>query len=913
MRNLSNLFLLLALLLLIMPAVAKTTEPPFQVGDWFECEMEFIHDVPIFHNHWANNDSVDLIQQYLSVKFVMTQNSFDSVEIWDYEIVRYRLLHGIYPAKDNNYQRNAHCLDIWCPEYFTDNFDSVRQSFKGSITLANNSIKEHSLKYDPSQLTKKMGATSIFPIHSERDTYGVSKITGGGGALNTKVEQLFSLIYFTKNITHNRKALLNLFKIEHVEFEESDSVSFSINDKDFSNNYTAYLLPNGLAYSFKDKYNQKVMAITNASFDLPNMAVVTINDKRSTTEERKKYFDNIVIQFGNPAHVISQKIKTNQTVSNYTFELKSGVEMILSNYTLPRQYIFVEPGDSIQINIQDDENTPLIISGSYNNTEYHKLAIGTDAQIMASTLSPECKAYLTLKNKIHSTYQDLETASNMKDYQRAMVDFYFLKSFHYKGLFEFDNVLTVIGMGNLEQHKKMQASGAPFRRDFKFKYYNAISNFSHFSLYAELYSMLKGAIVLDRKSYYDEFFKNCGDTLVTNKLASSLNGVKSVQVGMNLPFLKLLTEHNQEVDILPKKGNFGLLFLYVITNDLKSLGNIFLSELPDNVQYVSYQMNRDKQVKSFAKITETSLSKANSLELFGHPSMTDSLNNLLYGSNVSVMILYDDKGEIVYNSPYNPNNEKQILEIKEAIQKAKSKPISKSMTLLLIILASVGGTILLSYIIYRIRLAGLNKKNAREQLIQELKLKSVQSQLNPHFLFNALNSIQVLVKSGNTQKADKYLVGFSELLRSVLQNADKRLVPLSEELKMVNRYCELEKLRLDFDCELKTDTQTNLDLIEVPYMLLQPIIENAIKHGVVKANERGMLKIEITETNSVIHICVTDNGSGFDGVPLEVMKEKGRGLKLSLEKLQSIYGADADFQFLAANPGTTVSIKLKIG
>ncbi|HPB06336.1 MAG TPA: histidine kinase, partial [Prolixibacteraceae bacterium] len=154
---------------------------------------------------------------------------------------------------------------------------------------------------------------------------------------------------------------------------------------------------------------------------------------------------------------------------------------------------------------------------------------------------------------------------------------------------------------------------------------------------------------------------------------------------------------------------------------------------------------------------------------------------------------------------------------------------------------------------------------------------------------------------------------FSELLRNVLQNADKRLVPLSEELKMVNRYCELEKLRLDFDCELTTHVQTNLDLIEVPYMLLQPIIENAIKHGVNKANGRGKLKVEIAETNSVLHIGVTDNGPGFDGVPLEVLKEKGRGLKLSLEKLQSIYGNEAEFVFLAANPGTTVSIKLKIG
>ena len=80
-----------------------------------------------------------------------------------------------------------------------------------------------------------------------------------------------------------------------------------------------------------------------------------------------------------------------------------------------------------------------------------------------------------------------------------------------------------------------------------------------------------------------------------------------------------------------------------------------------------------------------------------------------------------------------------------------------------------------------------------------------------------------------------------------------------------------------------------------------------------KANGRGKLKIEILENNTELNFRVTDNGPGFDGVPLEVLKEKGRGLKLSLEKLQSIYGNEAEFVFLAANPGTTVSIKLKIG
>jgi len=470
----------------------------------------------------------------------------------------------------------------------------------------------------------------------------------------------------------------------------------------------------------------------------------------------------------------------------------------------------------------------------------------------------------------------------------------------------------------MEQQKRIHASGAPFYTNFKYQYYNALSNFSQFSLYAQLYSILQQSNVLERESYYDEFLQKCGDTLITNKLSTKLNSVKSVQAGMKLPFTTLLTEHELEVDILPKKGKFGLLFLYVLPKDWESLKNSLQKELPENVQYVSYEISRKPIIKSDYRLTETALSKADSLELYGHPSKTSEMDNLLYDSLEGILILYDDKGRIWYNSAYyhnsiENNNEQYINAIKEAIEKAKTKPLNRSKNILLILLLSVIGSVSLTFLFYRIRIAQLTKKNARQQLIQELKLKSVQSQLNPHFLFNALNSIQVLVKSGDTKQADNYLVGFSELLRNVLQNADKRLVSLSDELKMIKQYCQLEKLRMDFDCTLDINTTTSTDLIEVPYMLLQPVIENAIKHGVAKSGDKGLLQINISEEHTSLHIRVTDNGPGFDGISLDVLKEKGRGLKLSLEKLQSIYGTDAEFVFLAANPGTTVSIKLKIG
>ena len=172
----------------------------------------------------------------------------------------------------------------------------------------------------------------------------------------------------------------------------------------------------------------------------------------------------------------------------------------------------------------------------------------------------------------------------------------------------------------------------------------------------------------------------------------------------------------------------------------------------------------------------------------------------------------------------------------------------------------------------------------------------------------------MLVRSNNNKDANTYLVSFSELLRGVLKNADNKLIPLTDELDLIKRYCELERLRIEFDCSVNIQTSTPPDLIEVPFMLLQPIIENALKHGISKIKADGMLDISITEKNNTLKIVVSDNGPGIGTALLPELLQKGKGLKLSVEKLQSIYGDDAEITILGDHlTGTKVSIQLKIG
>lgn len=916
-----NIFLLMALLFLLKPVMAKQTEPRFKPGDWFEAEMEFVNDVPVFHNHWANNDVGELTRQYIVARFYLEEIISDTISVWNYKIIRIRFIEGIKPSKFNDNTYNAFCFDSWYPDYFMDGFDSISESLSGKLKLINNVIDEHYNNYSKID-DKYLNLHGIFSVGDGNGYFGRSSMYSDDNRIANYLEIIFSLTFGSENIVKSYSLPSRHLSYKRHPNSNNDSVSFSIRNIDFSNNYTAYLLPNGLAYAFKDKYKQKVMSITNASFALPNKAVVTIYDKRSKKEDEIMQLDNISILFSNPAHVVSQNIIVKNNCSELILELKCIVELTLLKDKFLDQDIFIEPGDSVEITIGDDENITPIISGINNVLVFQQLQNGTNDEIQASTLSSECKEYLILKNRIESTYSELMNthmfnSSDINYFHSSVIDFYSLKSFHYKTLYELDNSYTVIGMGNIFHLNNVLSRGAPMFSNFKYKYYSSLSYYSHFSLYANLLTIMKEGIVLDHEEYYNEFLSYCGDTIMTKYLNRNVIGVKSVQVGKKMPITKLHTDIGEYVDIMPQDGKFGLLILYSRLQYWNEERDSFINQIPENIQYVTCLINLDSLIKLKEPLPGLTLAEADSLELYAHPSMTDTLINLLYRSPESILILYDSDGTIWYNTSFHPSkeygNEQYINAIKDAIQKAKAKPIKKSKNILLIILLSVIGSVTLTFLFYRIRIAQLKKKNARQQLIQELKLKSVQSQLNPHFLFNALNSIQVLVKSGDTKQADNYLVGFSELLRNVLQNAEKRLVPLSDELAMINRYCELEKLRMNFNCELDIQTTTAAELIEIPYMLLQPVIENAIKHGLAKATDMGLLQITIIEKNASLHIRVIDNGPGIHGASLETLKEKGRGLKLSLEKLYSIYGNDAEFVILDAKPGTEVSITLKIG
>ncbi len=461
---------------------------------------------------------------------------------------------------------------------------------------------------------------------------------------------------------------------------------------------------------------------------------------------------------------------------------------------------------------------------------------------------------------------------------------------------------------------------------FKFDYYYAITNLSNFPLYFELYNKLiyklsKLPIGKEEQDLSD-FTSQCGDTLLTKNLKKYNNGRLSIAKRKKLPFKTLLTENNQEINIIPSKGKYGLLFLYFY-NKREGFENL-VDSLPSYIQPVSYRLNNNgyKQTESINK--SLSLDENKKLKLYASPTVNYFFKNILITAGNPIIILYDDAGEILYSSlfikkvKYKKDKSylnKYITNITRIVQEKKEERSKKKKKLSAIVIFSIITTLLLVLLIYRIRIKRLKRRNEQERMMQQLKLSSVQSQLNPHFLFNALNSIQNLINSNNTKKANRYLIDFSNLLRGVLKNADRPLVPLTDEINLIERYCDLERLRLDFDCTITVNTNFPAELIEVPYMLLQPLVENAIKHGLAKNEKKGELRIDISESDSILYIRIIDNGQGFEYREPENLIAKGKGLKITIDKLKSIYNDNAELTIPENSEGTggIVQIKLKIG
>jgi len=201
------------------------------------------------------------------------------------------------------------------------------------------------------------------------------------------------------------------------------------------------------------------------------------------------------------------------------------------------------------------------------------------------------------------------------------------------------------------------------------------------------------------------------------------------------------------------------------------------------------------------------------------------------------------------------------------------------------------------YVIFKVRLNNIKNKQQkdyeRKVEISKIELKALRSQMNPHFVFNSLNSIQHYIFNSKSDEAVKYLNKFAKLMRVILNNSDKPTVAIEDDLEALKLYLELEQMRFEdkFEYKFIVDENVDLDYDIMPPMLLQPYVENAILHGLTPRKDKGLLTITIKNEEHFIVCTITDNGIGRKRAAeikrtMPGSKHKSLGMKITEERLR---------------------------
>ncbi|WP_235815427.1 histidine kinase [Chryseobacterium sp. Hurlbut01] len=290
---------------------------------------------------------------------------------------------------------------------------------------------------------------------------------------------------------------------------------------------------------------------------------------------------------------------------------------------------------------------------------------------------------------------------------------------------------------------------------------------------------------------------------------------------------------------------------------------------------------------------DIALNKGHTLEAQKSVKKLDSLYAISENTEASVSLYRDFLGKLpdlvskdrsLVDNKILEDTEQRISQLEQE-KKLKDELIRKKNIFNYSLIAAL---VLLSALIFFI-FRTLKKVQIKNK---KIALQSLRREMNPHFIFNSLNSVNQFIATNNELEANQYLTKFSKLMRGVMENSSEDFIPFQQELDLLQNYLALEKTRFadKFDYEITVDENLNQQNLQLPGMMVQPFLENAIWHGLRYKTEKGFLKLSFKKENQHLKITIEDNGIGIE----ESKKQKtihqknreGRGMKNTLERIR---------------------------
>jgi len=290
-----------------------------------------------------------------------------------------------------------------------------------------------------------------------------------------------------------------------------------------------------------------------------------------------------------------------------------------------------------------------------------------------------------------------------------------------------------------------------------------------------------------------------------------------------------------------------------------------------------------------------------------------------HGKDKESIALYDDffqnfdklirnDSSLIDEKTFQVTEEKiRQLEKEKAL---KDELIAKKNTFNYVLLGSLLLLLLLVGLIVK-ALYSIKTKN------KEIALQSLRREMNPHFIFNSLNSVNQFISQNKELEANKYLTSYSHLMRNMMENSNKDFISLSNEIEQLKKYLNLEHLRFQdkFDYQIVVDDALDTETTLVPNMLIQPHLENAIWHGLRYRETKGLLLLKFELNRGKVLVIVDDNGIGLtESAALKTRNQKvhqSRGVTNTKERinlLNELYKTNIGFSITEKNSGTTGTI-----